>query len=339
MSNKLTLTTKVITAVCSVALFISIFTPLWKIELTAPQYPEGLILKIYPDKIGGNVDVINGLNHYIGMRTLHTEDFFEFVILPWLIGTIAFFGILTLIINRRWFFMAWMAFFTLFGITAMFDFYRWEYNYGHNLDHSAAIQVPGMYYQPPLIGYKKLLNFGAYSIPDLGGWIFIGVAIILIVALVVELRHVVDIKKLSILKKASATTLVVFTMTACVSGPEPIRTGVDACDFCKMTIADKKFSSELLTKKGKLYKFDDVHCLTSFSKSGKLGQGDIDKLWFTDFTSPNNFISFQEAVLLKDETLHSPMGGNVAAFTNKEKLNNFNKDRSGQVVTWEQIQQ
>ncbi len=104
MNRKLLTPTRIITAISSIALFISIFLPLWRIELAAPQYPEGLALKIFPDKLSGDVDVINGLNHYIGMRTLHTEDFFEFTILPWLIGLIAFFGVLTFIINRKWFY-------------------------------------------------------------------------------------------------------------------------------------------------------------------------------------------------------------------------------------------
>lgn len=64
-------------------------------------------------------------------------------------------------------------FLVLFSILALVDFYRWEYAYGHNLDPHAAIQVPGMTYQPPLIGYKQLLNFGAYSYPHGGGWFYI----------------------------------------------------------------------------------------------------------------------------------------------------------------------
>ena len=51
---------------------------MWRIELEAPQYPEGLVLQLHANKIGGDVDIINGLNHYIGMATLHTENFFEF---------------------------------------------------------------------------------------------------------------------------------------------------------------------------------------------------------------------------------------------------------------------
>ena len=69
--------------------------------------------------------------------------------------------------------------FLLFGIVAMVDFWRWEYNYGHNLDPNAAIIVPGMAYQPPLIGFKQLLNFGAYSIPDVGGWLLTACGLLL----------------------------------------------------------------------------------------------------------------------------------------------------------------
>ena len=75
-----------------------------------------------------------------------------------------------------------------FGIFAMYDFWRWEYDYGHNLDPNAAIIVPGMAYQPPLIGFKQLLNFGAYSFPDIGGWLFIGAGMAMLIAVVYEFK-------------------------------------------------------------------------------------------------------------------------------------------------------
>ena len=68
----------------------------------------------------------------------------------------------------------------LFVVLAAIDFYRWNYEYGHNLDPNAAIKVPGMAYQPPLIGYKQLLNFGAYSIPDTGGWFLTACGLLLL---------------------------------------------------------------------------------------------------------------------------------------------------------------
>ena len=71
----------------------------------------------------------------------------------------------------------------------MVDFWLWEYDYGHNLNPDAAIVVPGMTYQPPLIGFKQLLNFGAYSYPDIGGWIMFGVALVLTGLSFVEFRN------------------------------------------------------------------------------------------------------------------------------------------------------
>ena len=78
--------------ICGISLIAVQYFPMWSISLDAPQYPEGLELLIFANKIGGDVDIINGLNHYIGMKTMHTEDFFEFTVLPYIIWffTIAF---------------------------------------------------------------------------------------------------------------------------------------------------------------------------------------------------------------------------------------------------------
>lgn len=172
-TTKLALVSKIFLFIIAGLFIGSLFVPMWQIDLDAPQYPEGLVLKLHANKIGGDVEIINGLNHYIGMATLHTENFIEFKILPYIIGAFALISIALIFINNRKFVLAFFATFILFVILAGVDFYRWNYEYGHNLDPNAAIKVPGMAYQPPLIGYKQLLNFGAYSIPDIGGWMLI----------------------------------------------------------------------------------------------------------------------------------------------------------------------
>lgn len=175
-----------ITAV--IFLVISLFVPIWSIYLDAPQYPEGLVLKIWANKIAGDVDIINGLNHYIGMKTLHSQDFIEFTILPYIITIyVIFFLIAAFYAKRKLLYTALVAF-LLFGIVAMVDFWMWEYNYGHNLDPNAAIKVPGMAYQPPLVGFKQLLNFGAYSIPNIGGWLFVAAGALLVIASFTEIK-------------------------------------------------------------------------------------------------------------------------------------------------------
>ena len=190
LTRRLSFSTRVTTLICGLLLIVVLFVPLWRIELSAPQYPEGLVMKMHPNKLAGNVDIINGLNHYIGMKTLHTEDFIEFTVLPYIIVAFALMSILVATVlykSQKWLRVLLISF-IIFGIIAMVDFWRWEYNYGHNLDPNAAIVVPGMAYQPPLIGYKVLLNFGAYSIPDMGGWIFIGVGLLLVSAVIVEYK-------------------------------------------------------------------------------------------------------------------------------------------------------
>lgn len=196
-NNKLTGLVKALIIGCGVALIIVLFVPLWQIELAAPQYPEGLVLKMHPHKLAGNVDIINGLNHYIGMKTLHAEDFIEFTVLPYIIVFFAVFCFLVgfILKTHKWL-IALFSSFVVFGIVAMVDFWRWEYEYGHDLDPNAAINIPGMSYQPPLIGYKQLLNFGAYSIPDIGGWLFILVGATLLAAIVVQYKSQKNAQKL-----------------------------------------------------------------------------------------------------------------------------------------------
>lgn len=146
-------------------------------------------MKIYAGKLGGDVEIINGLNHYIGMATLHAENFIEFTVLPYILGAFALLFVVAAAIAKKgmltWSFIS----FLLFGILSMVDFWRWEYNYGHNLDPNAAIIVPGMSYQPPLIGYKQLLNFGAYSVPDIGGWLLVGAGLLLFAAMFYEFYY------------------------------------------------------------------------------------------------------------------------------------------------------
>ena len=188
--NKLTGLVKTLIVGCGLALIVVLFVPLWQIELAAPQYPEGLVLKMHPHKLAGNVEIINGLNHYIGMKTLHAEYFIEFTVLPYIIVFFAIFCFLVALVFKsyKWL-IALFSSFVVFGIVAMADFWRWEYEYGHDLDPNAAINIPGMSYQPPLIGFKQLLNFGAYSYPDIGGWIMFGVAIILLILAFIEFKN------------------------------------------------------------------------------------------------------------------------------------------------------
>ncbi len=155
--------------------------PMWRIDMRAPQYPDGLSMQIWINDVKGDVPIINGLNHYIGMKTIHRDDFREFVFMPIAILLFMAGGVLVFLLKSKRAYYIWTAAFMVIAICSFTDFYLWEYNYGHNLDPNAPIQVPGMSYQPPLLGYKKLLNFEVLSQPDLAGWFYCAAGVILTV--------------------------------------------------------------------------------------------------------------------------------------------------------------
>jgi copper chaperone NosL len=152
----------------------------------APQYPEGLEMKIWINNLSGDVKTISALNHYIGMKTIEVSMFPEFKYMIYLVGVIIGIGVLAAIINKRWMLMIYLSTILLAGTGALIDFYLWGYDYGHNLNPEAPIKIEGMSYQPPLIGTKVLLNFTAFSGPDIGGWIFIAVGGLLFALLIYE---------------------------------------------------------------------------------------------------------------------------------------------------------
>lgn len=320
----------------SVLVVLALFVPIWRIELDAPQYPEGLELQIHANGIEGQVDIINGLNHYIGMKTLHSEDFIEFTILPYIIVAFALLFLISGIIGRKkWLYFSFWAF-LIFGIVAMIDFWLWEYNYGHNLDPTAAIIVPGMSYQPPLIGYKQLLNFGAYSIPDIGGWLFISGAMLLAISLAIETNILSRFRRKKSIISLLLVGLLPLGFTSCIStDSQPIKLNSDKCGFCQMTISDGKFGAELLTKKGRAYKFDDFQCMQGYME--EKGVNDLHSYYVHDFSIKNTLIDAKKAYFVKHESLKSPMGGNIAAFKTNEKATEFAKNFDATILSWEEV--
>lgn len=163
------------------------FVPLWQILMWAPQYPEGLEMKIWIDTLSGDVKIISALNHYIGMKHIEVEMFPEFGYMIYIVAVLIGVGLLAALWGKRLGLWIFAGLLVSAGIAALVDFYLWGYDYGHNLDPTAAISIPGMSYQPPLIGTKQLLNFTAFSGPDIGGWIFMVSAVMAIGALVYEI--------------------------------------------------------------------------------------------------------------------------------------------------------
>lgn len=176
-----------VVAVASLLMVSAYFVPLWQILMWAPQYPEGLEMDIWINNITGDVKVISALNHYIGMKHIEVEMFPEFGYMIYIVGFLIGFGLLTALVNRRVMLLSFCILLIVTGIAALVDFWLWGYDYGHNLDPTAAINIPGMTYQPPLIGTKQLLNFTAFSGPDIGGWLFMVSGVLVVGAMIFEI--------------------------------------------------------------------------------------------------------------------------------------------------------
>ncbi len=185
--------TRISIAVLALGLLAVLRLPLWHIELKAPQYPEGLGMYIWANQITGqkpnDLNSINGLNHYIGMQAIVPDAIPELRLMPLVVVALSITGLGVAALGKRSLFYAWTGVFAVSGLVGLIDFYRWGYNYGHNLDPHAAIVVPGMSYQPPILGTKQLLNFQAVSWPASGGWIAILVLTCVGILLVRELRR------------------------------------------------------------------------------------------------------------------------------------------------------
>jgi copper chaperone NosL len=146
---------------------------IWEMRMWAPQYREGLVLKIYTNELRGDVDKINTLNHYVGMKALRNEDFREFRFLPQALTGFGVLALLAGLLNRRWLaVLGWVAF-TVFAVFMFRDYALWMWRYGHELDPRAAITLEA--FMPPLIGYQKMANFKVLSLPG-PGTILLGIA-------------------------------------------------------------------------------------------------------------------------------------------------------------------
>ena len=186
--KKLSISSRIIVALTSLAIIAAYFVPVWRIDLFAPQYPEGLVMKIWLKNLTGDVDIINGLNHYIGMKKINVAMFPEFNYLVYLVAAFIVYGLVISFTASRNILFSYLVVSAVGGVLAMYDFYQWGYSYGHNLNPEAPIKVPGMGYQPPLIGHKKLLNFDAYSMPDVGGYLIFSAVLIAAVIWFIEYR-------------------------------------------------------------------------------------------------------------------------------------------------------
>ena len=131
--------------------------------------------------------------------------------------------------------------------------------------------------------------------------------------------------------------ILLITLLSCKVEPEPLRYREDACHSCKMTLMDKNFGAELVTKKGKVYKFDDVNCMLTFYNSGEIDSRDFAYRLVVDFSQPTALIEAADAFYLKSGEIKSPMASQIAAFEKKESMEKIQKEIKGIYLVWGEL--
>jgi copper chaperone NosL len=196
LAKPIALRSRFVLALLVVPIAIAVSQPLWRIEMSAPQYPEGLSMTIYAHTIesghdGRDLHEINILNHYIGMRHIDRQELTDLDWIPFALGLLA---ILTLRCAAIGTVSSLVDLVVITLYVAGFSMGRFVYRlygYGHNLSADAPIKVPP--FTPAILGTKEIANFTTTGTPELGTYLLalfgLGIALVLAWHLVVGRRQ------------------------------------------------------------------------------------------------------------------------------------------------------
>jgi copper chaperone NosL len=166
----------------ALCLFISIFQPYWNMELEAPQYPKGLHVQAYVNRLEGDVAEIDGLNHYIGMRPLGEAAQLERSLSYVLIGVTALLVVGAIFIHTKW--AALLALpALLFPAFFLTDIYLWMRNFGQNLDPTAALSNTIEPFTPPVLGVGLIGQFRTIASVDSGFYLACLASVLVLIGL------------------------------------------------------------------------------------------------------------------------------------------------------------
>ncbi|MGW8317942.1 MAG: cytochrome C [Candidatus Promineifilaceae bacterium] len=163
-------------------LLVSIFQPYWSMTLLAPQYPGGLEVQAYVNRLEGDVKEIDGLNHYIGMRPLEEAAQLERSLSIYLIGVTALLVVAAIFVHTRWAaFLALPA--LLFPLFFLGDMYLWLRNFGQNLDPTAALSNAIDPFVPPILGEGVVGQFKTIASAESGLYLAILASLLILIGL------------------------------------------------------------------------------------------------------------------------------------------------------------
>lgn len=339
-------------------LLVPVFSlPLWSIRIVAPQYNDGLGMFIGLRDIWGHtehdIQNINILNHYIGMKPIVPAEVDILQLMPWALGFLIAAGLLVALLNRRWLVASWLVAFAALGLAGLYEFWSWNYDYGHNLSPDAPIKVPGMTYQPPLIGTKTLLTIRASSWPSWGTLFMMLSFTSAAAALVLSRRGAAEaiaaatVERVRRALSAAALLATVVVITACGGATPAARNAVAAapefapeggpCAYCDGEIPPARFGGEIVTRGGETYRFMSVECLAAFVASGRLEADRIRSIRVVDYSDGEKLIDAERALYVRSEQRRSPSGLDLLATETEKVAHNLHFFFGGERLDWDGV--
>ena len=170
LEEPLSLRSRFLLGVCVIPLALAFTQPLWRIQLVAPQYPQGLVVDIYAYTVEGDVRELNTLNHYIGMRSIEPASLSDLDWIPFALGALLLFALRVAAIGdvRSLLDLCVVSFY--FCVFSLARFVFRLYVFGHDLDPRAAFEVEP--FTPVILGTGSVANFTITSLPAGGSaWI------------------------------------------------------------------------------------------------------------------------------------------------------------------------
>lgn len=176
------LTPSVLLSVARLLLLISIFLPYWNMELRAPQYPDGLHVRAYINHLDGDVQEIDGLNHYIGMRPLNEAAQFERTVAVGMMIALVLLVEGAIYVHSRWAAVLTLPS-VLFPAFFLLDLFYWLNDFGQHLDPRAPLSNAIKPFTPPVLGVGKIGQFETVASAGIGWWLAASAAVLTLVAL------------------------------------------------------------------------------------------------------------------------------------------------------------
>lgn len=361
------LKSRLLLVAAAVLLVPTYWLPLWSIRIVAPQYREGLGMYIGLRDIWGHqphdIQNINILNHYIGMKPIDPAVVDVLTIMPWVVGFLAVAALLVALVPRRAAIAGWLVAFVALGTAGLAEFWSWNYDYGHNLDPMAPIKVPGMTYQPPLVGTKQLLNMATSSFPS-WGTLFIALAFAAGAwALVLAWRArpagptPAAGEGQARLATAAAALLLLAALPACQAPQAEATASLDAphlreayddgefeafvpggaCAYCDGEIDTARFGAQLTTTAGETHRFMSAECMAGFVAEGRVAPDDIRSMQVVDYAHGARLIDARDAFYVRMDFERSPGGLGVAAVRTEKIAASLHYFQGGERLDWDGV--